>query len=228
MGSQVTETSIYEQHPYFFKDSEIYYPESDGEPIAETDFHRILINELITLLERFLENRQDVYVTGNIMFYYLEGVPDEVISPDVMVCFGVPKGERRTYKIWEENEVVPSVIFEIASRKTWGKDRNEKRELYELLGVQEYYIFNPEYPKRIPALLAYELKNGKLETVPIEMGRVKSKILNLEIVDTGETLRLLNPETDRFLPTADELARENAELTAELENLKKLLGNRES
>ncbi|MEP6923519.1 MAG: Uma2 family endonuclease [Pyrinomonadaceae bacterium] len=228
MSSQVSETSIYEQHPYFFKDSEIFYPESDGEPMAETDFHINLITYLRTALENFFANRADVYVTGNIMFYYLEGAPNEVVSPDVMVCFGAPKGNRRTYKVWEENEVVPSVIFEIASRKTWVKDRNEKRELYELLGVQEYYIFNPEYPKRIPAFLAHKLKNGKLESVTVENGFVHSEILGLDVIDTGETLRLLDPKTNQFLPTVEELASENAALKAELEKLKKLLRNSES
>lgn len=223
MNSSASEISIYEQHPYFFKDSEIYYPESDGEPMGETDFHVHLITNLRTALEIFFAARDDVYVSGNIMFYYMQGAPNEVISPDVMVCFGIPKGERRTYRVWEENDVVPSVVFEIASRKTWSKDRNEKRELYELLGVEEYYIFNPEYSKRIPAFIAHHLRNGKLETVLIENGRVKSKILGLEIVDTGQTLRLYDLKTNQFLATADELANENIALRAELEKLKNLL-----
>lgn len=229
MNSQVSEISIYEQHPYFFKESEIYYPEEDGQPMAETDFHIHLIGNLRTALELFFAERADVYVSGCIMFYYLEGAPHEVISPDVMVCFGVPKGERRTYKVWEENEVVPQIVFEIASRKTWSKDRNQKRELYELLGVKEYYIFNPEYPKRIPAFIAHKFINGKLETISIENGCVNSEVLGLNVVDTGETLRLFNPKTDRFLPTVEELvqerdsfADENANLKAELERLKKL------
>ena len=43
---------------------EIYYPESDGEPMAETDIHRNLINALIKCLELFFANRENVYVTG--------------------------------------------------------------------------------------------------------------------------------------------------------------------
>ena len=44
MGSQASETSIYAQHPYFFKDSEIYYPESDGEPVRKTpEIERFLL-----------------------------------------------------------------------------------------------------------------------------------------------------------------------------------------
>lgn len=235
MNSAVSETSIYEQHPYFFKESEIYYPDSDGEPMAETDVHRDLIIALIESLKLFFKDRADVYVTGNIMFYYMEGAPHEVVSPDVMVCFGVPKGDRRYYQSWNEDDVMPSIVFEIASRKTWSKDRNEKRALYEVIGVQEYYIFNPEYPKRLPALIAHKSQKGLLQTANTEDDRIFSEVLGLEIVDTGKTLRLLNPQTKDFLPTREELAEkasernlladENARLKAELERLKKLLKN---
>ncbi len=213
-----------------FFGNEIFYPDSDGEPMAETDIHRDLIIQLIKCLELFLAEREEVYVTGNIMFYYVEGESNEVILPDVMVCFGVPKGNRTSYKTWEENDVIPSVIFEIASPKTWKKDRIEKKELYELLGVKEYYIFNPKYSKNIPAFLAYKLNKRILESVDIEDGKVSSEILGLELVDTGETLRLFSPETNEFLKTTEELAfafenvsHENEELKAEIERLKKLV-----
>lgn len=205
---------------------EIFYPESDGNPIAETDTHRELIQEIIQCLKRFFSNRKNVYVTGNIMFYYVEGAPNEVVSPDAMVCFGVPKGERTSYKSWEENDVAPSVIFEIASRGTWHNDRVEKRLLYEQLGVREYFIFNPLYPKSLPAFLAFRLEDGELETVKIENGTVRSEVLGLDIVDTGKTLRLLNTATNEFLKTTEELAAENAALKAEIERLKSLLENR--
>lgn len=223
MNSQISETSFYKKHPYYLKDSEIYYPESDGEPMAETDFHINLIIYLQQALEAFFADRPDVYVSGCIMLYYIEGAPDEVVSPDVMVCFGVPKGNRRTYKVWEESDVIPSVIFEITSRKTLVKDRIEKRQLYEMLGVQEYFILNPEPTKQFPALIAYRLENGRLEMIPIESWRVHSELLGLDIVDTGNSLRLFNPNTDKLLPTAKELFQENVALKAEIERLKKLL-----
>ncbi len=208
----------------------IFYPESDGEPMAETDIHRDLILNLIKSLEFFFAEREDVYVTGNIMFYYVEGVPAEVVAPDVMVCFGIPKGKRTSYKTWEENDVIPSVIIEVASSGTWKKDRIEKKELYEMLGVKEYYIFNPKYPKTLPAFLAYKLNEGILEQVNITDGKVTSDILGLDLIDTGETLRLYNAETNEFLKTTEEFAQafetvsdENQELKAEIEKLKKLL-----
>ena len=205
---------------------EIYYPESDGEPMAETDIHAKLLTYLRDALQAFFAASEEVYVTGNIMFYYVEGNPTEVISPDVMVCFGIPKGDRTSYKTWEESDVVPSVIIEIASRSTWKKDRIEKRELYESLGVKEYYIFNPQYPKSLPAFMAFRLKAERLDSVTIENGRIGSDILGLELVDTGETLRLLNPNTGEFLKDFEELSEENSEMKAEIERLKQLLQNK--
>lgn len=207
---------------YAFGNDEIFYPESDGEPVAETDKHRHLLFELVEGLKRYYAEDEEVYVTGNLLFYYVEGVPAECVAPDVMVCFGVPKGDRRTYKLWEE-KAVPSVVIELASHGTSKKDRTEKRELYEYLGVQEYFIYNPEYPKTLPSLIGYRLTGKEYENLKIKNGRILSQILGLELVDTGRDLRLFNPQTEKFLPSFAELAdaeerAENAE--AEVEKLK--------
>lgn len=198
--------------------------------MAETDFHGNLLMNLRMALDIFFAERKDVYVTGNIMFYYVEGEPKEVISPDVMVCFGIPKGDRTSYKTWEESDVVPSVVIELSSRGTWRKDLVEKKVLYEMLGVKEYYIFNPLEPKTAPAFTAYRLKNGGFATVKIENNRVKSEVLGLELVVEGRDLRLFNPATNQFLKTSAELAEtvgelssENDFLKAEIERLKELL-----
>ena len=59
--------------------NEIFYPESDGKPMAETDLHANILIYLKTALELFFADRDDVYVTGNIMFYYEEGEPSDVV-----------------------------------------------------------------------------------------------------------------------------------------------------
>ncbi|MEO8074019.1 MAG: Uma2 family endonuclease [Acidobacteriota bacterium] len=217
--------------------SDIFYPDSDGEPMAETDLHANLLMNLRMNLDIFFAEREDVYVSGNLMFYYVEGDPTQVISPDVMVCFGIPKGNRTSYKTWEEKDVVPSVVIELSSRGTWRKDFMEKKTLYEVLGVKEYYIFNPLEPKTAPAFTAYELKNGEFTAVKIENNCIKSEILGLDLIVEGKNLRLFDPATNQFLKTAEELAEtvgelsetvgelstENDFLKAENERLKKLL-----
>lgn len=197
-----------------FSDEEIFYPETDGKPMAETDKHRNLMVELIESLKNFYAEDSEIYVTGGLFLYYLEGVPQECVAPDVMVCFGVPKKERRIYKLWEE-KIAPSVVIELASHSTYKNDREGKRDLYEFLGVKEYFIYNPEYPKTLPSLLAYRLQDREYQKISIEKGRIFSEVLGLELVDTGNTLRLFNPPTEKFLPSLAELA--GAEERAEVE-----------
>ena len=185
--------------------TEIFYPESDGKPMGETDYHIILITELFQTLKNYLSNEADVRVFSDIMFYYEEGNPRKVIAPDVMVVRGIGKHLRRTFKLWEEK--TPEVVFEISSRGTWKEDFQKKFILYQELGVKEYYIFDPEYDYLAEPFVAYHLKNDEFEEVKVKRGKVFSPALGLEIVDTGETLRLFNPETKSFLPTMEELKR---------------------
>ncbi|CAN5651302.1 hypothetical protein BH20ACI4_BH20ACI4_33980 [soil metagenome] len=208
------------------KREEIYYPESDGKPMAETDVHRSQMNYLIESLKLFFENQKTAYVSGNIMFYYEEGNPYKSFSPDVMVCFDISPGDRRVYKLWEEKQF-PQVIFEISSRATWGEDLNKKWFLYQKFGVKEYYIFDPEYDYLPEPLIAYRLKKGELRQVKMKNGRIFSEELGLEIVDTGEGLRLYDPQTKEFIRTLEEerelrlkVDEENRLLREEIERLK--------
>ncbi len=202
--------------------TEIEYLESDGKLLGETDKHRRLILYLIFALDRFFRRKKDVYISGNLMMYYAEGDPGKVISPDVFLVKGAKKGDRRTYKIWEEKRS-PNVVIEISSRKTKRDDFDKKMKLYAELGVKEYYIFDPDYPKKRPAFNAYRLSGEQYLPVFITNGRVFSQEMGLELVDTGETLRLFNPKTKQFLLTPDEEseARERAE--SELARLRKEL-----
>ena len=49
------------------------YPTSDGKPMAETDQHRdVMMRTIGTLQARYARNRK-VYVSGNLLLYYVEG-----------------------------------------------------------------------------------------------------------------------------------------------------------
>ncbi len=191
---------------------EIYYPESDGKPMAETDVHRSLIIALIEALSIYFQHDPEVYVSGNILLYYEEGKPPKSVSPDVLFVRGIAKKLRRTYKLWEEGRM-PDVVFEISSRKTWGDDWHVKFQLYARLGVKEYYLFDPEYDYLPEPLIAFRLTNSIYKKLKVKKNRVYSEALGLELVDTGETLRLFHQPTGRFLPTLAEetQAREQAE-----------------
>src|SRR4051812_41650847 len=95
----------------------VYYPDGDGKPMAETPDHRDQMIRLIQILQDRYADRPDVYVSGNMMFYWVEGNPKISASPDVFVVFGVPKQrDRRVFKVWEE--AAPNVVVELTSRST--------------------------------------------------------------------------------------------------------------
>lgn len=181
------------------------YPESDGKPVAETDVHRDLLADLVSTLRNYFQQQSDVYVSGNLLVYYVEGNPAKSFPPDVFVVRSVPKGSRRIYKLWAEG-VTPQVIIELTSRKTWREDLQTKWRLFAELGVQEYFIFDPEYDYLDEPLVGYRLEAGQYVDLAVKDGRVLSEVLGLELVDTGITLRLLDPATKEFLRDAQESA----------------------
>lgn len=210
-----------------FGENEVFYPESDGKPMGETGIHIRLLLEIVQTLSTFYSDDNDTYVIGDILMYYVEGMPKKFLVPDIMVIKDVGNQERRSYKIWEEKKS-PDVIFELSSMGTWHNDLYKKFDIYEELGVKEYYIFDPDYDYLPKSLIGYHLIEGEFENVEVKDEMIFSPLLNLFLVDTKKTLRFFDPETDEFLPTRQELATkseelesENKRLKAELEKLKK-------
>lgn len=145
-------------HPVDSGFDPVYYPESDGKPMAESDLHRDFMFYLINLLQRFFAGQQ-VYVTGNLLVYYEKGNAQKSVAPDCFVVRGISPAPRMTYKIWEEGRA-PEVVFEISSKKTHNTDLTKKMRLYAELGVREYFIYDPTSDYLDPALIAYELVEG--------------------------------------------------------------------
>ena len=105
----------------------VYYPSSDGEPMAETGWHWRETVEITHMLEDRFRDEPEVYVASDNFLYFVEGDPRQVVSPDVYVVFGIPKRLRRFYKLWEEG-AAPAVVFELTSRKTRREDFGKKRD----------------------------------------------------------------------------------------------------
>ena len=184
--------------------NEVFYPETDGKPMGETDAHRKMMNNVIEPLERHFIGQTDVYVTGNIMFYYVEGDNRKSISPDAMVVKGVAKRRRRIFRLWDERP--PCVVFEISSNSTRSEDFKKKLGLYAQFGVPEYYIFDPEQMNAAKAWTVFHLVDGTYQRQAIVNGRIFSPELGLEIVQEGQTLRFFDPATQQFLPSNEELS----------------------
>jgi Uma2 family endonuclease len=184
---------------------EVEYPDSDGQPLGETGLHVKAILTLTGLLDDYFARRDDVYVTGDIFLYYEEGNPRAVRSPDVLVAFGVPKlPERRSFFTWREG-VVPQVLFEMSSESTVADDLGPKRELYERLGVQEYFLFDPTGESLTPRLQGFRRVGDGFMRLELDTGGgLTSEVMGLRLVPEGILLRPYEVRAGRKLTTLSE------------------------
>lgn len=208
-----------------------YYPENDGQPMAETEFHLEEMIYLIEALKDRFRDAQDVYVGGDMFLYYVERAPEHVVAPDVFVVFGVPKRKRRIYKLWEEGRP-PSLVIEVTSSDTRKKDLGSKKALYERLGVQEYLLYDPLGDYLNPHVQGFRLVSGLyMPIAPEKDDSLKSSRVGLTFRLEGSRLRLVDTRTGQPLlrgEEARELARraqfaeeEATRLRAELERLRR-------
>jgi Uma2 family endonuclease len=192
----------------------IDYPTGDGKPMAETDLHRNDMTDVIeTLKDRFAPEPM-IYVSGNLLLFYVEGDRRKHVSPDVFVVRGVKNQDREHYLVWEEGKG-PDVIIEITSKSTMREDKGKKRQIYrEVLRVPEYFLFDPTQDYLKPPFQGFRLVKG--EYLPIEpvAGRLPSVVLGLHLERDGTELRLYDPATGSRLPKRSEqaeMARQDAQ-----------------
>lgn len=168
--------------------ADVVYPTRDGKPLAETYDHIQVIFALIAMLEQYLQqcfSDRSPILLANQFVYYAPNFPRLRFAPDTAVIFGVAPGGRDNYKIWEEG-AVPSVIFEITSASTRREDQITKKELYEKLGVEEYWLFDPMAEWLPEQLQGYRLRGESY--VPIADGY--SQVLNLDLKPENRRLGL--------------------------------------
>lgn len=205
------------------------YPDSDGKPMSETEFHSDAMVWLRDALRDYFAaaGRDDVHVGMNLLFYYEQGNPSGRRDPDVLVAKGVGNHKRLSFRVWEEN-IVPQVIFEVSSPSTWREDLGAKRALYEHLGVVEYFLFDPQGVCLDPPLQGFRLEQGAyMPLTPGVDGSLTSDELGLRVTVEEVMLRLRDLHTGAVVLTrserADEERRRSEELASEVARLQALL-----
>jgi Uma2 family endonuclease len=196
--------------------------------MAETDYHILILTALRQILDFKFADDPMVYVSGNLLMYYVRGNKRKHVSPDVFVVKGVPKGKRLYYLTWKEGKT-PSAIIEVTSKSTRKEDTDTKFMLYrDVLKVKEYFLFDPfgDYLKP-DRLRGYRLQKGEYAPIALVDGRMPSRVLGVHLEPDADTLRLYDPETKTWLLTPDERAdqaeRENAALVEENARLRRQL-----
>ena len=181
----------------------LVYPESDGEPMAETPKHLQAMTDCMDVLRSHFRRFTDVYIGGNMFLYYEEGNPRKSISPDVFMVRGMSKKEIRTYKTWEQPPTLDFVL-EVASPSTYTKDFNEKMEIYaKILRVKAYCIYDP-YHEIDPYFVGFRLVGEDYEEIPFVNGRIPLEVLGLELGEHEGMLRLYDPVKSAWLFTSQE------------------------
>ena len=174
--------------------AQIDYPDSDGQPMADNTKQFRWIVVIKENLELLFVNEPEVFVAGDLLWYPVEG--DNAIrqAPDVMVVVGRPKGDRGSYRQWQEGNLAPQVVFEILSPGNRYGEMLRKLGFYNRHGVEEYYIYDPD-KLELTGLLRGE---QGLEVIEEINGWVSPRLqIRFQITDEG--LEIYRPDGQRFL-----------------------------
>jgi Uma2 family endonuclease len=191
----------------------VYYPDSDEEPTANNTVQFDWIATLKWNAEFQFRDRPDVFVAGDHLIYPVEDDAKTRQAPDVFVAFGPPKGDRGSYKVWEEG-VFPQVAIEVWSPSNKPDRMREKFEFYERFGAEEYYLVYPDYPAHVEGWV----RSGA-ELVPVaDMTAHVSGRLGWRFVTHRGRLTVAGPD-GRLLRRPDDIAaeRDAAERRADAE-----------
>lgn len=191
------------------QDDEDFYPSSDGKPMAESDLHLEEMVYLITALKDRYRDVPDVYVAGNLLLYFIRGDRKACLAPDVFVVKGVPKRRRKSFLLWKE-ERGPSFVIEVTSESTRAEDIETKRDRYERMGVEEYFLHDPLGEYLTPPLQGYRIEGGRYRRIsPEPDGSLVSWTTGLRLRREGEHLRLVDLATGSPLPSFEDIQEAN-------------------
>jgi Uma2 family endonuclease len=174
--------------------SEIIYPDCDGESMADNTKQFRWIVTIKENLEILFANNPDVFVAGDLLWYPVQGNNKIRQAPDAMVIFGRPKGDRGSYRQWEENNIAPQVVFEILSPGNRAGKMMDKLLFYQRYGVQEYYIYDPDDIE----LSGFVRNQDWFESIA-EMNGWVSPLLEIRFQLTENTLEIYRSDGRKFL-----------------------------
>ncbi|MEO1351853.1 MAG: Uma2 family endonuclease, partial [Cyanobacteria bacterium J06635_15] len=171
-----------------------FYPDSDGQPMADNTLQFEWIVTIKENLELLLATDEQVFIAGDLLWYPVEGDSKLCRAPDVLVAFGRPKGYRGSYKQWEEANIAPQVVFEILSPSNTLRDLAEKFAFYDRFGVEEYYLYDPN---RVD-FNGWIRQDERFVIIEPLSGWVSPR-LGIRFELTAETLKIFTPDGDPFL-----------------------------
>ncbi len=161
------------------------------------------------LLRERYEDRPDVFISGTVFISYDITDGNRRVGPDLLIAFDVNSAGIReglpNYWIWEVGKA-PDFVMEVASPSTAANDLGPKRELYQRIGIQEYWRLDPTGGELYGrAIVGERLVNGEYEEYPVERGddgaeRSHSELLGVVFYwDGAQEFDALDPETGQTI-----------------------------
>ena len=195
----------------------IIYPETDGQPMPDAEYQSLIFRKALTPLENHFRKVPGAHVNGNTFLYYVEGDPNQSVSPDCYVVFGITpeaihslsQEGNNTYLLWEVGKP-PDFVLEIGSPSTKRTDLVSKRRLYAELGIPEYWRYDQTGGDFYgDPLVGERLVDGEYQPLRMredEDGRVwaRSDVLNLDIYWDDSELRYWDPVAEEWLLNYEE------------------------
>src|SRR5712692_6789929 len=194
--------------------------------MGETSFHASLSRYLMQVLE-WLYRGQTCAIYENLNFYQTQNPREYPLAPDIALIKGAEARHLRSWKIGKTGPA-PQVVFEIASEETWKKDVEEKPLKYALMGVEEYFFYDPDdtatpswkhSPQRLIGWQYQKASGAITEMTPDAPGRLWSSHLDSFLVPDGLYLRLYDSHNQRRLTAEEALSQETETLLQEKEAL---------
>jgi Uma2 family endonuclease len=177
----------------------VTYPSSDGERIAEHTRQFDWISLLWVNLSMPFARQPDVFVAADNLIYPVEGDNRTREAPDIYVAFGRPKGDRDSYRVWEEGGIFPQVVFEVRPPSPRPGVMTRKLGFYDRYGALEYYDYDP-FENRLTGYLRDE--GGRLTLIE-EVDGFISPCLGIRFVSGPEQLAIYHPDGELFRSFSD-------------------------
>ena len=205
---------------------DIFYEEP--EPVEDGMQQEFSIHTIKGCLWERYRGRNDVFVSNAIFISYDRTNGNARIQPDLFIAFGVDAAAIRenlpNFWLWETGKV-PDFVMEVASPSTAANDIGPKRNLYQRLGVTEYWRFDPTggdlygQPMQGERLIGGSYIPCEITAAPDGSQRSRSQLLNLDFSWDGAEFDVLDPTTGKSIKitellTAEQEARHAAEAQA--------------
>jgi Uma2 family endonuclease len=151
-------------------------------------------------LAALFRDAADVFVAADLFWYPVEGEAELRMAPDVLVVFGRPKGDRASYRQWEEGGVPVTVVFEVLSPGNTVAEMAAKLAFYDDHGVEEYYIYDPDNN-----YLQIFVRRGEVLARVRKVADYVSRRLGIRFDLSGPEMVVYHPDGRHFF-TFEELA----------------------